>query len=187
MNAIIYTHPSVLEPLSESPVRDLVRSLLVELAPEPNLTVTLGLDTPVGFPGLAGILGGQAVLDDLKIDHPSLPAPIVLGPGKRLSPHLLSAAVARLDESDLRADVTLLIHLDDAAALGRALARADRVALVVDTADRPGESLPELADFLVGEEKTANWDGLFLYTGSGRPAQPEVSESLKSLFAKVSV
>jgi len=186
MNAIIYTHPSILEPLSRPPVRDLVRALLVELAPEPNLTVTLGLDTPTAFPGVAGILGGQVALDDLKVEYPGLPAPIVLGPGKRLSPHLLSAAIARLDETPRRVDLTLLVHLDDVSAFRSALARADRVALVLDAADRPGESLPELAEFLVAEERLGEngWDGLFVYTGEGRPAMPEVSAKLEALFLK---
>jgi hypothetical protein len=186
MNAIIYTHPSILEPLVEAPLRDLVRALLVEVAPEPSLTVTLGLDTPVAFPGIAGILGGQVALDDLKVEHPGLPAPIVLGPGKRLSPHLMSAAVARLDESERRREVTLLLHLDDVAALGRALARVDRIALAVDTADHPGESLPELAEFLAREELLGGWDGLFLYTGVGRPAQPDVAAHLESMFSQPS-
>lgn len=186
MNAIIYTHPSILEPLAVAPLRDLVRDLLIEVAPEPSLTVTLGLDTPVAFPGLAGILGGQVALDDLKIEHPSLPAPIVLGPGKRLSPHLMSAAVASLDESGRGDRVTLLLHLDDATALSRALARVDRIALAVDTADRPGESLPELAEFLTREELLGGWDGLFLYTGAGRPAQPDIAAHLESLFSQTS-
>jgi hypothetical protein len=139
--------------------------LLIECALRPALGFVLNLETPVNYPGLTGLLGGA---DIGTLAHPTerLPAPIILAPGTPVSPIALRAAVPLLLAPDERlTEVTLLVPMSEARAIGATVAVADRFVIAWDATAFPHEELVEFGRWLSAEHllTAANFAGLFPY------------------------
>jgi hypothetical protein len=122
--------------------------LLIECALRPALGFVLNLETPV--------------------NHPTerLPAPIILAPGTPVSPIALRAAVPLLLAPDERlTEVTLLVPMSEARAIGATVAVADRFVIAWDATAFPHEELVEFGRWLSAEHllTAANFAGLFPY------------------------
>lgn len=145
--------------------REFGGDLLIECGQRPALSYLLNVETPLNYPGLAGLLGG---VDIGALAHPSekLPAPILFAAGAPVSPLALRSALPLLRRPDERlAAITLLVAFADARELGAALSCADRFAIAWDVDAYPHEELGAFAKW-VGQEKlltTANFAGLFPY------------------------
>jgi hypothetical protein len=146
--------------------RPLAGDLLVECALRPTLGFALNIETPAGYPGVAGLLGG---VDLGTLAHPNdqLPAPIIFAPGAAVSAAALRSGVERLKRPDerLRA-ITLLVPVSDARALGGTLAIAERYAIAWNISSYPHEELIEFGRWLAAESllTSRNFAGCFGYS-----------------------
>lgn len=152
ITCLFFTDASLPTFLRSAPGRALAGDLLVECSLYPALGYVLNLETPVNYPGVAGLLGG---VDIGTLAHPTddLPAPILLAAGSPVSLVAVRSALARLAAPDerLRA-LTLLVPVSDARALGAALALADRFALAWDATAFPQADLLDFARWLAAEK-----------------------------------
>lgn len=167
--------------------RPLAGDLLVECATYPFLGFTLGVETPAGYPGLAGLLGGND-LGSLAHATDRLPAPVILAPGAPVGPAALRSALARLRRADDRVKhITLLVPFAEARALGAALGVADRFAVAWDISELPHAELLEFARWLADEPlfEPAAFAGVFAY--ASEPLDPAHVQRLVPLLAPLAV
>jgi hypothetical protein len=148
--------------------RTLAGDLFVECGLRASLSYLLNVETPANYPGVAGLLGG---VDLGTLTHPSdrVPAPILFAPGTPVAPAAVRAALALLKQPDERLDaVTLLVPIADAAALGAALAIADRFTIAWDVTAFPHAELVEFAGWLAAEKLVTaqNFAGLHPYAAT---------------------
>ena len=166
ITVLFHDSPTVIAFLNSMAGRVFAGDLLVECSPDPALCFVLNLETPVNYPGIAGLLGGA---DIGTLAHPTerLPAPIILAAGSNVSRTAIRAALVPLQRPDDRlATVTLLVPMAGARALGSALAAAERFVIAWDVTACPHEELVEFARWL-GAERLCDEDnltGLFPYS-----------------------
>jgi hypothetical protein len=166
IHCVFFTDATLPVFLREESGRALAGDLLVELSSAPTLSYALGLDTPAGHPGVAGVLGGLSAAD-LAVTSPQLPAPIILAAGRSTGLAALRSAIAalRTRQATHRA-ITLLVPVSDAAALGAALAVAEKFAVAWNVAAFPQAELLDFARWLAAEGLLhgGNFAGLHAYT-----------------------
>jgi hypothetical protein len=152
LHCLFHSSPTVALLLNAEAGRALAGDLLVECAPAPALGFALGLETPANYPGIVGLLGGTDIAS-LAHESDRLPAPIVLAPGTPVQPAATRAALARLTVPDDRIpQLTLLVPLDHAPALGAALAVASQCTLAWDVSEFPHEEMLAFARWLGREQ-----------------------------------
>ncbi len=163
---IFHSDATVLTFLKSTAGSELLGNLIIEVSAQPSLSYLLGLETPVNHPGLAGVLG-PLKLEELAVEHPYAPAPIVLASGSSTSASALRAALSQLKAkaSDYRR-ITLLVPMFEAATIGAALGEADRFAVAWDITALPSPDLAKFAAWIRDEGLTdpACFDGMFSYT-----------------------
>ena len=165
IHCLFHSSPTVAALLHSPAGRTIAGDLIVECAPAPALGYVLSLETPANYPGLVGLLGG---VDIASLAHATdrLPAPIVLAPGAMLVPGTMRAALALLQKADDRIQkFTLLVSCSYAAALGAALAIADKFTLAWDVSELPHEELIDFARWL-GRERLVDrgdFEGVIAY------------------------
>ncbi len=167
--------------------RPLAGDLLVECATYPFLGFSLGVETPPGYPGLAGLLGGTD-LGSLAHATDRLPAPVILAPGAPVGASALRSALARLRRPDDRVkSVTLLVPFAEARALGAALGLAERFAIAWDISELPHAELLDFARWLAEEPlfEPAAFAGVFAY--ASEPLDPAHVQRLVPLLAPLAV
>ncbi len=175
ITCLFFTDPSLPSFLATPAGRALVGDLLVECAPRPALGYVLNLETPSNYPGVAGLLGG---VDIGTLAHPTdaLPAPILLAAGAPVSILALRSALTRLLRPDERLrEITLLVPICEARALGAALAVADQFAIAWDVAAFPHEELLSFAGWLAAEKilSRENFVGLHPYAANPSAAHAQ--------------
>jgi len=188
LDCLFYTSPATLPAfLATDAARVLLGATLVELAPRPTLAFALNQETPAHYPGLAGLLGGLP-LADLALAHARLPAPLVPAPGAPVALATLRAALCVLREKAAAADhLTLLVHVDDAPALGACLHLADRFGIAWDALAHPETGLLDFARWLRDEAllTAANFSGLMPYSATPLDASAaRHANRLSRLFAE---
>ncbi len=167
--------------------RPLAGDLLVECATYPFLGFSLGVETPPGYPGLPGLLGGTD-LGSLAHATDRLPAPVILAPGAPVGAAALRSALARLRRPDDRVkSVTLLVPFAEARALGAALGLAERFAIAWDISELPHAELLDFARWLAEEPlfEPAAFAGVFAY--ASEPLDPAHVQRLVPLLAPLAV
>lgn len=183
ITCLFFTDPSVPAFLNAPAGRPLAGDLLIECGFQPTLGYVLNFETPVNYPGVAGLLGG---VDIGSLSHPteSLPAPILLASGTPVSPLAVRSGLGRLVAPDERLTaITLLVPVSAARSLGAALAFADRFAIAWDASAFPHEELIDFARWLTTEKlvNKGNFAGLHAY--STAPTTPAHYERLAEILA----
>lgn len=167
LTCLFFTSPATLPAfLATEPAAGFRGDLYVELASRPGLAFALGLETPPHFPGLVGLLGGLS-LSELSVATDRLSAPLVPAAGAPLAAAVHRAALAALrDLPGAPGRVTLLVHYEDAPALGAALHAADTFALAWDASAPPESGLLEFARWARAEcmLQPGTFAGLLPYT-----------------------
>jgi hypothetical protein len=183
IHCLFHSSTSVVALLNSSAGQPLAGDLLVECAPAPALGFALSLETPVNYPGLAGLLGG---VDAASLAHTTdrLPAPIVLAPGAAITASAMRTALNLLPASDANLPhLTLLVPLEHAPAMGATLALASRFTIAWDVAEFPHEELLNFARWLGREHliDPSNFAGVLAYSSQPLPAAQ--AQRLTSLLA----
>jgi hypothetical protein len=186
ITCLFYSDASVASFLATPSGRACAGDILVECSARPALGFALGVETPVNYPGIAGLLGG-ADLGALAHAADRLPAPIVLAPGTVAAVPALRTSLAHLRRPDDRISaVTLLVAIADAIDLGAALAVADRFAIAWDVAAFPHRELVTFAQWLAAERLFTAENFIGLYPYGGEPIDTSHTERLQALLAPVS-
>ena len=165
ITVLFHDSPTVVTFLNTKDGGALAGDLLIECALQPALGFVLNFETPVNYPGIAGVLSGT---DIGMLAHPTdhLPAPIILAAGSAVSRTAIRGALAPLQRPDERlAALTFLVPMAEARALGSALAIADRFAIAWDVTAYPHEELVDFARWFSAERlcDDQSFAGLFPY------------------------
>jgi hypothetical protein len=146
LDCLFYTSPaSLIAFLRTEAARSFAGDLYIELSTRPALAFTLNRETPVGFPGLAGLLGGLT-LADLSLSDDRLPAKLVPAPSTPIDPAVLRDALGLLPaRSDKPTHITLLVPVGEVATFGATLHQADRFAIAWDANQAPENELVDFA------------------------------------------
>lgn len=183
ITCVFYTSPTIVGLLVNPASHPPVGNLFVECSTSPSLGYALGLETPTGYPGIAGLLGG-ASLGSLAYPTDRLPAPVVLAPGTPTAPAAVRAALSVLEQAEgCPAQVVLLVSTGEASALGAALAVADHFLLAWDITEFPHDELLDFARWL-GRERLldrGSFQGVLAY--ASQPADTAHCERLTTLLA----
>ncbi len=183
VTCVFHSSPTVVALLGSSAGSALAGELLVECAPLPSLGFALNLETPVNYPGLAGLLGGVEVAS---LAHASerLPVPIVLAPGAASTPDATRAALTLLSRPDAKLQhIALLVPMGHAPRLGAALAVASAFTLAWDVSEFPQAELIDFAQWLDREHllDRSSFAGVIAY--ASQPIDAGHSQRLTTLLA----
>ena len=148
LTCVFHSSSSIAALLNSPAGRLIAGDLLIECAPSPALSFGLNLETPVTYPGIAGLLGGVEI-SSLANATDRLPVPIVLAPGASSTPAVTRAALALLPPPDEHLQhLTLLVPMSYAPALGATLAMATQFTIAWDVSEFPHEELSDFARWL---------------------------------------
>lgn len=167
---------------------DFTPGLLAELSSSPVLAHTLNLETPAGYPGLAGLLGSSTSPADLAVRLPDLSIPAILSPAQALSPATAFAAIRRL-RVDPRIQGTRLLLLEASLVADYlpGLACVDQLGILWDMSSPPGAPVQNLLSGLEREilQLPGKWAGLLGYFSPDHHASAgeieAAAESMKAL------
>jgi hypothetical protein len=183
ITCVFHSSPTIAGLINSPAGASLAGDLLIECAPSPALGFVLSLETPVNYPGIAGLLSG-ADLVSLAHAIDGVPAPIILAPGAGSTPGATRAALARLQRPDEHLlHFTLLVPLGHAPTLGAALAIASQFSIAWDVSEFPHEELVDFARWL-GRERLVDrnsFRGVFAY--ASQPVDAAHTQRLTTLLA----
>ncbi len=183
MKLIVHSHSSVVSQFLKD---ELEETVIIELSQHPQIGLYLGLETPMSFPGIAGILNKKVSVKKLQIKNDKVAAPIVLASGNSISWNSINEAVGELTENGNK--YLLLVNIFDLDNIKPILPRISNIKFYWDIADLPPENLPEFANYLKQEQLINDqiWGGLNLYQTDGRAYSDENKNLLQTTFSQYS-
>lgn len=163
LHCLFYSHVWSIFQLETLGILKPGNGLLLELALDSKFAPVFGMTEKQK--GLPSLLQPGIQLDQLTYKPDNVSAPIILAPNPPALSETLIAALALVESTDSPvADVTVLIHLNDAPHFSDAYPYMKDFAIVWDIADYPNSALTELTEVLVNGEhlSQASWKGFYL-------------------------
>ncbi|WOO41365.1 hypothetical protein [Rubellicoccus peritrichatus] len=186
MKLLFYSDQSVLDYLTSLPESERP-ALLVELASAPTLSFAAGLETPVNYPGLAGLCGELAV-EALSVFSKKIAIPAILAPASTsaAAPQVwgLHLLLEHFDKS-----VIVLIHISEAEAFDSAWTMADEIGIAWDVATPLSAAVTSLVEKLKAEEyfSSGAWSGFTIYGDVSASAQSALEPLVSKYPSLVSI
>ena len=188
LHAWIFNNASIAGLLSASPPvlwKDPPPGIIVELGEAPALALAGDLETPPGFPGVAGLLGTMATPADLVVRLPDVPAPVLLAPSAAPGLPAVAAALSRLaGDTRVPGMRLLLVSMEYAPRMLHLLSGCSQVGIAYDCSVPPSAELERLVALLAEEglPNLPSWAGMLAYFGADHQATASERATLEALL-----
>ncbi|MEM7789853.1 MAG: hypothetical protein AAF546_00495 [Verrucomicrobiota bacterium] len=161
--------------------------IVVEVTEYPSLAPFFGLETPIGFPGVSGILAEGISLESLSILPPDGAFPIVFASGQPKSLSAIGSALRKIQaKTEEGVQVEIIIETESIQALLPWLHGFGGIGILYSLDHAPNKNYERFVDSICEEDylQHETWNGLYAYLASGT-AGKEIDESVTGRLKEV--